>query len=254
MNINYKQKYLKYKTKYNHLKNIQEGGLETGELRAYFLTQDQLKFCIENREVKSKIDSLDKTINALKQECKKHETKVEKHGEKPWYRSTVKHVLIGEKKEATKSFMCHEDRTNKYNTEKTKEQQNLYNGEYARCNINRYGENLYKSGQTVRTKFEKIMFKLDYIAPYCIQEKKYIYTYDKNIKSMNKKNLSDEFDYLNSEKLKSIYSEAKYIIIARCYKTSPDILIALYKKEEDTFNYITPSSDWNTFKQTINLQ
>ena len=83
MNIDFKQKYLKYKTKYNGLKNIQEGGIETGELRAYFLTKKQLEFCIENQKVKRIIDSLTKTITALHDECKKHETKIKKHGKKP---------------------------------------------------------------------------------------------------------------------------------------------------------------------------
>lgn len=53
--MDYQQKYLKYKSKYNQLKenqNNQIGGIDFGELRAYFLTEQDFKMCIENQVVR----------------------------------------------------------------------------------------------------------------------------------------------------------------------------------------------------------
>ena len=72
--MDYQQKYLKYKSKYNQLKenqNNQIGGLDFGELRAYFLTEDVFKMCIENQVVKQNIDKICKYIE-------ENNTKIEK--------------------------------------------------------------------------------------------------------------------------------------------------------------------------------
>ena len=55
MNLDYKQKYLKYKTNYNNLKNIQGGVLDSGKLIYFFLTQEKLNKCMENQDIRKKI-------------------------------------------------------------------------------------------------------------------------------------------------------------------------------------------------------
>jgi hypothetical protein len=310
MNINYKQKYLKYKTKYNDLKNIQEGGIETGELRAYFLTEEQLKFCIENQENKkqqniaheyiknnNKIiikfaekNLCDNKIVKLKENTKKMEdiTEQQMHQLEPASAPTPeqqinvplrRHIVPGVA--ALKRWQDQREQEKKV-TKNTidaakcnhliKENQNLmqqynkledamYDGQNMRCNFNLCGINLYN----------KLLFKLENIYPYCIQNNKFIYSININNKKLEKKDLNKNFDYTDTSLITEVInklkeddkfktSEFKYIVIVRHYRTIPNIFIGLYKKKDkkkdkdkDTFKYITPSSNWDIFKQKLNL-
>ena len=265
--MDYHQKYLKYKTKYNQLKenqNNQIGGLDFGELRAYFLTEEVFKMCIENQVVREEIKKLEKEkkyyINEQeKLTCsnllKNHEShnisqSTDTSQKKKFYEGIMPKSWSLQRKikniDTCKTLNKELEKTEQ-NINTKNEIKNLYNGTHKRCNFDFYGLDLYATLYGT----EKLTFKLQNYAPYCIQGRKELY-----IPKEKKPQIIDVFNYLihNDERyfnlnklLKSTNFQNQninYMVITRWYRTSPEILICVYivkkENEEYKFNLILP--------------
>lgn len=274
--MDYQQKYLKYKAKYNQLKenqNNQIGGLDFGELRAYFLTEDVFKMCIENQDVRQKNNKIMEDIQRkftlhskqkeiFKDKCKlkntldiiKEEvTEVEKeqfakidsiykhdplHGGflesiKQWNEERKINKTV--KQEAIDKNKCKYiiEKIDKLHTNINENISNLYNGLRKRCNFNMYGMNLYETLYGT----EKLNFKLENKAHYCIQGRKELYG-----PKEKKSTINYVFDYLKNDVLSNILTkisdkDIKYMVVTRWYATSPEILICVYTVTKTSEKY-----------------
>ena len=307
MDGDYKEKYLKYKNKYNSLKNIQDGGLEVGELRAYFLTQKNLEYCVEDQKKKddqilkkkyiedynkeiniySKNNSCNKITITLEDEYMK-ENKVEQQSiqssehksedklepiessKLPGFDTIRKwkeyrNIRKAAQKESFENVLCNKliIKNNNLMRGYNQLQDTMFDGHNMRCNLHLYGMNLYEKSLLFK-------FKLDKIAPYCIQNKNFLYytTQINNRNVLQKKNLHDNFDYTISDTVIKYINEIKenkeikekeikYIVIVRSYRKSltSDILISLYKIDnQNNINVLNSNSKWDYFKKNLDLQ
>ena len=306
--MDYHQKYLKYKTKYNQLKenqNNQIGGLDFGELRAYFLTEEVFKMCIENQVVKQDIDKICEYINENNTKIKKLKNKNSQScnvqttdictSSTVSVASMVTHVAptaettapaaptaettapvaptaeislfhsrfpgvayvkrrLSERNEKIKAEKSDKIRlecdrlnmqNNKLNEQYEGKKKILYNGTHKRCNFDYYGLDLYATLYGT----EKLTFKLQNHAPYCVQGKKELY-----IPKEKKPIIIGIFNYLihNNTNNNNFFSlndllkldnfkdkDMKYMVVTRWYRTSPEILICVYivKKENEEYKF-----------------